>query len=134
MNTEEKLKELILRRYHSIREFTTVINIPYTTMDSIFRRGIGNSSVTNIVKICKGLKISVDALADGDIVPIKERPHTPKNLDDSIEVKEILDDTKDLLSHHGFITLDGKPMSKNGIESIIDAIEVGVEIAKKKNQ
>lgn len=134
MSIEDKLKFLILNKYHSIREFTQEIDMAYSTLDSILKRGIGNSSVTNVIKICKALGISADALADGEIVPIKERPHTPKNVTDFIEVKEILEDTKDLLSHHGFITLDGKPINKNGIESIIDAIEVGVEIAKKKNQ
>ena len=130
MTTEEKLKDLILRRYHSIREFTIAIDIPYTTMDSIFRRGIGNSSVTNVIKICKALGISADALADGEIVPVKERKPAPIN--DRIEIKEILDDTKDLLTHSGFITLDGKPLGKAGIESIIDAMDIGVEMAKKK--
>ena len=130
MTTEEKLKDLILRRYHSIREFTIAIDIPYTTMDSIFRRGIGNSSVTNVIKICKALGISADALADGEIVPVKERKSVPIN--DMIEIKEILDDTRDLLTHNGFITLDGKPLSKAGIESIIDAMDIGVEMAKKK--
>lgn len=130
MNTEERLKELILKRYHSIREFTIAIDMPYTTMDSIFRRGIGNSSVANVIKICKALGISADALADGDIIPVKTRPSTPIN--DRFEIKEIIDDTKDLLTHRE-ITLDGRPIGKAGIESIIDAMEVGVEIAKKKN-
>ena len=133
MSIEDKLKFLILNKYHSIREFTQEIDMAYSTLDSILKRGIGNSSVTNVIKICKALGISADALADGEIVPIKERPHSPKNLSNHIEVKEVLEDTKDLLSHYGFITLDGKPISKDGIESIIDAMEVGVEIAKKKN-
>ena len=130
MTTEEKLKDLILRRYHSIREFTIAIDIPYTTMDSIFRRGIGNSSVTNVIKICKALGISADALADGEILPIKERNSIPIN--DRIEIKEILDDAKDLITHSGFVTLDGDPIGKTGIESIIDAMDIGVEMAKKK--
>lgn len=67
MTREEKLKLLILSRYKSIREFTIAIDIPYTTIDSIFRRGIDNSSVSNIKKICDALNISVDALADGEI-------------------------------------------------------------------
>lgn len=129
MSTEEKLKDLILKRYHSIREFTIAIDIPYTTMDSIFRRGVGNSSVSNVIKICKALGISADALADGEIVPVKKRP-TPIN--DRFEVKEIISDTKDRLIHSGEITLDGKPIGKAGIESIIDAMDVGVEIARKK--
>lgn len=134
MSIEEKLKELIRNRYHSIREFTIAIDMPYTTIDSIFRRGIGNSSVANIIKICKALHISADALADGEIVSIKKQPHTPISLNEFIEVKEILDDTREALTQSGFVTLEGKPISKSEVESIIDAMEVGIEIAKKKTR
>lgn len=132
MTIEEKLKDLILKRYHSIREFTIEIDIPYTTVDSIFRRGIGNSSVSNVIKICKALRISADALADGEIVPVEKR--APRPINDRIEVKEVLEDTRDLLTHCGFITLDGNPIGKTEIESIFDAMDVGVEIAKRKKR
>lgn len=132
MSTEEKLKDLILRKYHSIREFTTIHDIPYTTIHSIFRRGVGNSSVSNIIKICKALGISADALAEGRIVLIDNRIHVSTN--DRIEIKEILDDTKKLLSNDGFVTLDGKLASKESIDTIIDAINVGVELAEKKSK
>ena len=130
MTVEEKLKELILNRYHSIREFTLRADIPYSTLCSIFKRGIGNSSVANVIKLCKALGISADALADGEIIPVRERKTVP--ISDKIEVKEVLEDTKDILTHCGFITLDGNPISRDGLESIIDAMDVGVEIAKKK--
>ena len=130
MCTEEKLKELILKRYNSIREFSIAIEMPYTTIDSIFRRGVDNSSVSNVIKICKSLGISTDALADGEIKPINDR--TAILLNDRVEIKDILDDTKNMLHHSGFITLDGEPIGKAGIESIIDAMDVGVEIAKKR--
>lgn len=132
MTIEERLKSLILARYHSVREFTLAIDMPYSTMDSIFKRGIGNSSVSNVIKICKALRISADALADGEIVPVGKRISKPIN--DRIEVKEVLADTRDLLIHSGFITLDGDPISKNEIESIFDAMDVGVEIAKRKKR
>ena len=131
MTVEQKLRELILTRYHSVREFSISIDMPNSTLESIFKRGIGNSSVTNVIKICKALKISTDALADGEIITIK--PYDSKNISDRFEVKEILDDTKDLLTHSGELTLDGKPISKENVESIIDAMEVGVTIARKKN-
>ena len=129
MTTEEKLKECILQRYHSVREFTIQHDIPYTTMHSIFKRGVDNSSVANIIKICKALGISADALADGEIAPVKIAKGTPIN--DRFEVKEIIGDTIDLLTHRK-VTLDGEPLSKKGINSIIDAMEIGVEMAKKK--
>lgn len=130
MTTEEKLKDLILKRYDSVREFTIAIDIPYTTMISIFKRGIGNSSVSNIIKICKALNISADALADGEIRPISDRPFV--SMDDKIEITDFLSDAKDTIIHSNRITLDGKIVSKATLESIIDTIEIGVEIAKKK--
>lgn len=133
MSIEEELKDLILKRYHSIREFTMTIDMPYTTMDSIFRRGIGNSSVSNIIKICKALGISADALADGEIVFVEKKVGKPsKNISNMIEIKDVLSETRELLSQNGFVTLDGKPISKNGIESIMDAMDIGVEMVKKK--
>ena len=42
--------------------------MPNSTLDNIFRRGVLNSSVTNIIKICNALEISADELADGKIV------------------------------------------------------------------
>ena len=132
MTIEERLKDLILTRYYSISEFTRSIDMPNSTLESIFKRGIGNSSVTNIIKVCKELGISADALADGEIVPVKKTIGKPIN--ERFEVKEIVDDLKDVLSQQGFVTLDGKPINKDGIDSIIDAIDIGVEMAKKKNK
>ena len=111
MTTEEKLKDLILRRYHSVREFSITTDIPYTTLDSILKRGVGNSSVTNVIKICKTLGISVDALADGEIVPVQKTSSNSQNITELIEIKEILSDTKDRLTHSGALTLDGNPLS-----------------------
>ena len=129
MTTEEKLKDFILMRYHSIREFTIAIDIPYTTLDSIFRRGIGNSGVNNVIKICKALNISTDALADGEIIPINQQAKNVKN-----DVVDIIETIKERLTEPGDLTLDGNPITQAGIDSIIDTLDVGIEIAKKKSQ
>ncbi|MPM35361.1 hypothetical protein SDC9_81952 [bioreactor metagenome] len=67
MPVEQALKALILQRYKSIRAFSEETGIPYSTIDSIFKRGIANSSVSNIIKICRALGIDADALGDGII-------------------------------------------------------------------
>lgn len=134
MSIEDRLKQLILMRYHSVREFTLQHEIPYTTMDSIFRRGISNSSVTNVIKICKALGISADELADGRITPVTKKKTAPVNVLELIEIKDIISETKDKLIHSGELTLDGKPISRDNVESIIDAMEVGVEMAKKRSE
>ena len=132
MTIEDKVRSIIMNKYKSMREFSIDHDIPYTTLKSMLSRGFGNSSVNNVIKLCKALGISADALADGEIVSVKKRTSVPIN--DMIEVKDVLDDTKDILTHSGFITLDGKPLNKTDIESIIDAMDVGVEIAKRKKR
>lgn len=67
MTIETKLNDFILTKYNSIRDFAIRNDIPYTTIKSILSRGVGNSSVNNVIKICKALNISVDALSEGEI-------------------------------------------------------------------
>lgn len=61
---EEQIKNLIIEKYGSIRQFALKIDVPYTTIDTILRRGIDNSNVTNVIKMCKALNISVDKSID----------------------------------------------------------------------
>jgi transcriptional regulator with XRE-family HTH domain len=96
--TEDLLKEYVLSNYKSLREFSIAIGMPYSTMDSIFKRGIDNSSVTNVIRICKALGISADELAKGFIVsnisktPINElvvEEEAKKYLADNFDEDEI---------------------------------------------
>lgn len=68
MSIEEDLKTLILSTHGSLREFALSINMPCSTLDSIFKRGLDNASIRNIVKICDALEISADALAEKKII------------------------------------------------------------------
>lgn len=61
---EDKLKNLIVDKFGSVRQFALNIDIPYTTVDSILKRGIDNSNVGNVIKMCKALNISIDNLLD----------------------------------------------------------------------
>lgn len=64
MTLEDDLKKLIIEKYGSVRQFALQIDVPYTTIDTILRRGIDNSNVSNIIRMCKKLEISVDKLLD----------------------------------------------------------------------
>lgn len=133
MTTEQKLKDLILKRYHSIREFTIAIDIPYTTMDSIFRRGVGNSSVTNVIKICKALGISADALADGKIEPVSKRRYFELK-EDPLDISDIFSDAKARLSHYEDLTFNGEPVTHETAEAIVQGIDVSLELARRHNK
>lgn len=129
MTIEEKLKELILIRYDSVREFGKIVDIPNSTLISIFKRGINNASVGNIIKICKELKISADELAEGRITP-----NIPtNNVGEMIEVKEIISDAKHQLLYGYDLTLDGEKIDQDSLNVIIDSLEIGLEMANKNH-
>lgn len=65
---ESNLKELIINNYGSLKKFSESINMPWTTLDSILKRGVANSNISNVLKITKALNINAEKLVDGEIV------------------------------------------------------------------
>lgn len=57
MSREFKLRNIILDRYESLREFATAADIPYSTLTTLLSRDIGGASFDTIIQICKVLNI-----------------------------------------------------------------------------
>ena len=60
--------ELDMKRYGSLSEFCKKIDLPWTTLDSILKRGVDKANIRNILKITSELRIDVECLANGEIV------------------------------------------------------------------
>ena len=125
MTTEEKLKGYILAKYKSIREFVLAADIPYSTFDTILKRGVMNASIGNVLKICSVLSISADELANGNIVPVENRS-------ESIDVEKMLIDYK--LSDKVTLELDGVKLSDEELLLLSDSMEVSIEIIKRRRE
>ena len=124
MTIEEKLRDYILARYKSLREFSCFANLPNSTVNTILSRGVINAKVGNIIQICKVLNISADALADGKIEPRRDC------VNPMLDVKDIVDDTKVKLTHA--VTLDGNRVDIDTLEHMVDALHIGYELTKKR--
>lgn len=129
MTLEEKLKQLILQRYRSIREFTQVIEMSYSTMDSILKRGIANASINNVIKITKELGISADELANGKIVSTAAALQSESQLSD---VSDIIYATKSRISEAENLSIDGKVLQPENVTLILDALDVTLELVKRR--
>lgn len=68
---ENKIKEIIISKYGSVKRFSDKIGVPYTTIDTILKRGLKNSNVLNVLKMCNELNLDINELANNKIV-IKE--------------------------------------------------------------
>ena len=75
MTIEEQLKTRILDRYKSVRAFTQEIDIPYSTVDTLFKRGIYGTGVSTILKIFQALDLDVESISTGELkAKIKNAP------------------------------------------------------------
>ena len=68
LTIEEQLEHLILGSYKSVMAFAKEANVPYTTIKSILERGVSKAGIETSMKICSKLGISIDGLADGEII------------------------------------------------------------------
>lgn len=57
MSREQKLRNLILDRYTSLRQFAIEADIPYSTLMTLLSRDVGGASFDVIIKICKQLDV-----------------------------------------------------------------------------
>lgn len=73
---EASLKALIIQEYGSLKKFTETIDMPWTTLDSILKRGVANSNITNVLKITRELGLDAEKLVDGEICKTSIDPLT----------------------------------------------------------
>lgn len=128
MTIEEKLRDYILSKYKSLREFVQTTDLPYSTVDGVLKRGIANSRIGNVLAICEALEISADELSNNKIVPkgknIQRRSHMT-------EINDIISYTKRNIQEYDDLTIDGEPMTENEIEMLMDALDIGIGIIKR---
>lgn len=128
MIIEEKLKEMILSRFGSVKTFAEACGLPYGTVDTILRRGVHKASITNIIAMCKTLNISTDELAHDRIVSIDKTIELKTDISEVSEMIEYARNNKRTFSH---LTIDGIPMTSHELDVLFDGIELTVEILIK---
>lgn len=112
-----------------------------TQVELAKKLGVGTTSVYNW---CNGIKSprmdKVDAMCDlfhcnrSDLMEDKSTTSSELTARDERDIAKILEQTKEqLLSQEGLM-FDGDPASPEAINSILDAMQIGMEMAKKKNK
>ncbi len=57
MSRELILRNMILDKYVSLRQFAKEIDIPYSTLMTLLARDVGGASFDIVIKICRKLEI-----------------------------------------------------------------------------
>lgn len=126
MTIENQLRELILLKYGSLREFTFNIGLPYSTLSTILKNGIMTANISNVVKICNALSIKIDELVEGRLV---ENIPGEKLLD----VEKIFNQTKINIQYPN-VKINGQKLDKNTQKMLIFSIDLIYQLASKMHQ
>lgn len=123
MTIENQLRELILLKHGSLREFTFNIGIPYSTLSTILKKGIMTATMSNMVKICNALDIKLDELVAGRIVENK-----PSGI--LLDVEDILNRAKNNIEYPN-VKIDGEIMDESTKKLLINSIDLSYQLALK---
>lgn len=97
---------------------------------SNWKAGKSTPTTKTLQKIADYFGVTIDYLMTGKTNSQKEPSLTTK---DEKDINTILAYTEQLLKQEGLM-FDGTPASPEAIDSIISAMQVGMEMAKKKNK
>lgn len=107
MTVEEELQQYIEAEYKSLLAFSKVIDMPYPTLKSMFKRGLMNSGVSNVIKLCRYLGISADGLAEGKIIA---------NVTPRKEIFELTEEERELIEKYRALDERGR----NAVDDTLD--------------
>ena len=87
----------------------------------------------NVYLIAKALDVSEAWLMGAD-VPMQRIESPTLTRRDTRDIEKILEQTREQLTSQEDLMFDGDPASPEAIESILSAMQIGMELAKKKNK
>lgn len=122
---EKLLKEYGVTTYQ-VAKATGISTASFTG----WKQGKWNFKQDKLQKIADYFGVSIEYLMTGKESEPKEPQLKPK---DEKDIKTILANTEQLLKQDGLM-FDGNPASPEAIDSILSAMQVGMEMAKKKNK
>ena len=101
---------------------------------SDWKRGISTPKPDKLQKIADYFGVSLTYLLTGNMEDSEKEKAPELTARDERDIEKILNNTREqLLSQEGLM-FDGDPASPEAIESILSAMQIGMEMVKKKNK
>ena len=129
MGLYEQIRDIAKSKGYSVNRLEKELGFARSSINK-FNKNI--PSVDKLQQIADFLGVTVDYLMTGE-APEEKKDVTLTRRDER-DIEKILDQTREqLLSQEGLM-FDGQPASPEAVESILSAMQVGMELAKKKNK
>ena len=126
MNSVERVKEICKNRKIPISKLEKELGFSNGYISQL-RKGVFPAD--RLEKISNFLGVTTTYLMTGE--ENSEKSLTPKDVKD---IEKILEQTREQLMNQEGLMFDGDPASPEAIDSILSAMQIGMELAKKKNK
>ena len=128
----DNLNRLLRERAITQAELATYMEVSNTTVNN-WVKGYKVPRMDKVDKLCSFFKIKrSELLEQSPAAASAALPDlTPK---DEREIMHLMDDMKEKLMQEEGLMFDGQPASPESIQSILDAMQIGMEMAKKRNK
>ena len=117
----------------SAEELAEYIGVNKATVHRYERGEFKSIKQSRLEKIAESLNTSVDYLTGKSDERYTSESMVALSKKDNTEIADILNMTSELLRQEGLM-FDGNPADEESIQSIIDSMQIGLEIAKRKNK
>ena len=136
MTVGERLKQLREQLGMSQVDFATKINVSKQTLykyENNIITNIPSDKIESAARICNVSPAYIMGWGN-DLSPITSDTSSELTARDEKDIAKILEHTKELLLSQEGLMFDGDPASPEAINSILGAMQIGMEMAKKKNK
>ena len=129
MGLYEQIRDIAKTKGYSINRLEKELGFARSSINKFNKN---TPSIDKLQQIASLLGVTVDTLTNSTEPSTLNAPsHTTR---DERDIEKILTQTREqLLSQEGLM-FDGAPASPEAIESILSAMQIGMELAKKKNK
>ena len=136
MTPGERIKEVRIKIGMSQVDFANKINVSKQTLykyENNIITNIPSDKIESAARICNVSPAYIMGWGN-DLSPITSDTSSELTARDEKDIAKILEHTKELLLSQEGLMFDGDPASPEAINSILDAMQIGMEMAKKKNK
>ena len=130
MGLYEQIRDIAKSKGYSVNKLEKELGFARSSINKFNKN---KPSVEKLQQIADLLEVSLDYLLSNTDETIKEKAPTLTAREER-DIEKILNNTREqLLSQEGLM-FDGDPASPEAIDSILSAMQIGMEMAKKKNK
>ena len=130
MNIGKNIRYLRNKKGYSQEDLADYLGYKSYTTITKWESGVSEPTLKTTNRIAEFFHISVNELCYTDL----ENADSVLTSKDERDIEKILDQTREQLMSQEGLMFDGKPASPEAIDSILSAMQVGMELAKKKNK